>query len=134
MTSDASGYFDLTFSLGTWTSNTTYLTGEVLCLSNVSGCIPSQGTDVMNGGGGASALLDSSASNWLIWHSWSGSNRVDYTAPTSEANSGDMAQHTACTSHVPRQAPCGPSSHEPRHKWFRTRGDPGCRIRQSHTW
>jgi len=90
MTSDASGYFDLTFSLGTWTSNSTYLTGEVLCLSNMSGCIPSQGTDVMNGGGGASALLDSSASNWLIWHSWSGSNRVDYTGPTSEANSGDI--------------------------------------------
>jgi hypothetical protein len=46
----------------------------------------------MNGDGGASALLDGSpASNWLIWHSWSGSNRADYIGPTSEPDSGGIA-------------------------------------------
>jgi hypothetical protein len=85
MTSDDYNGQDLTFSLGTWTSNATELTGEIPCLSPNGNCIPGDGAAIMKGDGGASAVSDGSpSSNWLIWHTFSGSNRVEYGGSTTE--------------------------------------------------
>jgi hypothetical protein len=99
MTSDHYNHFDLTFSLGTYTSNSTEITGEVPCLSANGNCIPGEGADIMKGSGGASMLDDASpAGNWMIWHTWSGSNRVDYGGQTSEINENPSSAAREATS------------------------------------
>jgi len=106
MTSDDYDGYDLTFSLGTWNSNSTYLTGEVLCRYAYYDCAPSKGASIMNGDGGVSALVNGPpSSNWLIWHSWSGSNRVDYAGPTSEGN---------VSSNSPEQSASSPAAEPPK--------------------
>ena len=60
MTTDDYNGFDLTFSLGTWSSNSTYDTGELPCGSPSGGCLPSCDGRVISGGGGASTASDGS--------------------------------------------------------------------------
>ncbi|MGH9920158.1 MAG: hypothetical protein ACRD6W_14995 [Nitrososphaerales archaeon] len=87
MTPDDYNGFDLTFSLGTWTSNSTYVTGEVPCSNPYGACIPKCDGKIISGGGGASVVDDSSPNgNYMIYHTWSGSNREDLAGATGEVN------------------------------------------------
>jgi hypothetical protein len=100
MTSDDYNGYDLTYSLGTWTMNATYVTGESPCLYEYEDCLPGDGAAIMPEDGGASALVDSAPSNnWLIFHTWSGSNRVDMAGPTGEVdeNPSGLAVTTSMT-------------------------------------
>ena len=100
MTSDDYNGYDLTYSLGTWTLNATYVTGESPCLYEYEDCLPGDGAAIMPEDGGASALVDSTPSNnWLIFHTWSGSNRVDMAGPTGEVdeNPSGLAVTTSMT-------------------------------------
>jgi hypothetical protein len=89
MTSDDYNGYDMTVSVGTYLSNATYETVEVPCLAAYGYCTPADGGDIMNGDGGASALVDTPpSSNWLIWHHWdtTGTVRQDFAGPTTEVN------------------------------------------------
>jgi Glycosyl hydrolases family 43 len=84
--------YDLLFSIGTWNSNATEVSGEVACGAlndSSSGCgiDPSGGAVLENPGGGASTLTTGYPDgNYLIWDKWVGSNREDYVGPTSGCN------------------------------------------------
>jgi hypothetical protein len=87
MTSDDYNGYDMTVSVGTYSSNATYETVEVPCLKVDGKCVPAKGREIMAGDGGASALVDTPpSSNWLIWHSWNsaGTARQDFAGATSE--------------------------------------------------
>jgi len=82
--------YDLTFSMGTWTSNSTYLTGEVACLAlnnTGSGCDinPAAGGVLINPGGGASTLTTHDPGyNYMIYAKWNSNVtlRQDWVGPT----------------------------------------------------
>lgn len=91
MTTDDYNYYDVTFSLGTWTSNATYNIAEVGCGGPNGFCATNDAGILKTGSGGASALVDSTpANNWVIWASNTindGSTnalRTDYGGPTNE--------------------------------------------------
>ena len=87
MSADTYNYYDLTFSLGTYNSNSTYDTGEVPCTLIYGNCYPSCDGTIITGGGGASMVGDGTGSgNVMIYHTWSGSNRIDLAGTTSQVN------------------------------------------------
>lgn len=95
VTTDDYNYYDVVFSLGTWTSNSTYNIAEVGCGQPNGYCATSDGGVIKSGAGGASTLVDSSpASNWVIWASntvYDGTTnalRTDYAGPTNEFKDG----------------------------------------------
>ena len=104
MTTDDYNGFDLTFSLGTWASNSTYDTGELPCGSPSSGCLPSCDGRVISGGGGASTASDGSPNgNVMIYDTWSGARRVDLAGTTTEANLNGSSCTRASAQALPAQ-------------------------------
>jgi hypothetical protein len=98
LVNDPNNGYDLLFSIGTYSSNSTYVTGEVACtaLNDTSGgCgIDDEGGSVLiTPGGGASTLQTATPSgNYLIYAKWDSNVRDDYVGPSTECN----PQNTSC--------------------------------------
>jgi len=90
LVNDQDNEYDLTFSMGTYTSNATYVTGEVACLAlnnTTGGCDvePTGGGVLISNGGGASTLNTGDPStNYLIYAKWNTNVtlREDWVGPT----------------------------------------------------
>jgi hypothetical protein len=74
MTSDPYNDYDLTYSFGTYTSNSTYNTAEIPCVYVNSSCLPNYGGVIISGAGGASTVYDNTpATNYEIFAEVNGS-------------------------------------------------------------
>ena len=86
--------YDVLFSIGSYTSDSTYFTGEIGCptlndsSSNGCGFEPAQGTVLtpITGGGASTLNTGNPDNNYMIWANYDGSIRDDWVGPTSACN------------------------------------------------